>query len=141
MERRYSGRNHEVEVKIMKETLESALWCNENPRSNDGMIRKGKSWNWSATADQLEHPTGPIDEIFISQYEECCHVRRDCEAIVDTFQTKVTIGVPEYEICWCGTDVWFGFWMWDGPKHQYVSFFLNLCAAVEEQRCCEAIAF
>ena len=30
------------EVKIMKETLESALWCKENPRSNDGMIRKGK---------------------------------------------------------------------------------------------------
>ena len=32
-----------------------------------------------------------IDEMCISRYEECFHVRRDGEALVDTFQTKVRL--------------------------------------------------
>ena len=81
--KRYSGKNYEVEMRILKQTLENALWSKEGSRGNDEMIRKRKSWNRSETADQLENPKVPIDEIIIRPYGECFHVTRDCKAIVD----------------------------------------------------------
>ena len=55
-------------VKILKQTLETALLSKESARSNDETIRKRKSWNKSETADQLENPKVSIDEMFISRY-------------------------------------------------------------------------
>ena len=55
--RRHSGKNHEIEVKILKESLETALGCKESSRSNDEMVRKRKVWCIGETADQLENPS------------------------------------------------------------------------------------
>ena len=53
--RRCSGKNREIEVKILKETLETALWCKERSRSNDETVRN-KWWSNDETADQLDNP-------------------------------------------------------------------------------------
>ena len=51
--RRYSGKNREIEVKILKETLETALWCKERSRSNDETVRN-KWWSNDETADHMD---------------------------------------------------------------------------------------
>ena len=47
--------------KILEETLRTALWCKENSRSNDEMVRKRKLWDNRATADQLQSPKASTD--------------------------------------------------------------------------------
>ena len=57
---RYSGKNHEIEVKIVKETSETALACKESARSNDEMLRRRKVWSNGDTAEELENPKVPF---------------------------------------------------------------------------------
>ena len=82
-------------MKILKESLETALGCKESSVSIDDMVRKRTMWNIGATADQRENPKVPIDKIFISRYGECFHVVRDCKTIVGT------IGHSRRTCIWC----------------------------------------
>ena len=81
--RRYTVKNHEVEVKIPKETLDTAL-RQKISRNKDEMVRKRKVWNCGGSPDQVENLMVPIDEIIISRNGECFHVLRDCKDVVDT---------------------------------------------------------
>ena len=56
--KRYCGKNPEVKMRILEQTVENALWIKESSRSNDEMIRKRKPRNRSETAGQLGESKG-----------------------------------------------------------------------------------
>ena len=81
--KRYSVKNHEIEVKIARETLETALGHKESSRDTDDMVLKGKVWNCVELRISWRIPRCQLTKSS-SVGTESSHVTRDCKAIVDT---------------------------------------------------------